>query len=212
MPFHAIRLRRAGPLITYATLNPSDKGDDTGIVLSGGNLIATVGLTPTAGRYYLARSTMGKSSGKWYWETFVERYGPGGNNYSYGSCVLCNSSYLMEQTSANYPGLTSDVAGGPYFLDGTYVGGVSVKAFPTGTNATIRHKLDMDAGTYEQAFDSGSFTTVMTGLSGSLFPASMAREGSEPPGAKGFSIHNFGQSSFAYSVPSGFNPGVFTTA
>lgn len=194
----------------YATLNPADKGDNAGIVLSNGNRTATVGATPTAGLYYLARSTIGKSSGKWYWETTINRTGSGVNEYSYGSCVLCDDAYAMEQSSANFPGLTADVAGGPYFSTGTYVNNANVKALATvvGT-VVVRHQLDMDSGTYQQAFGAGSLTTIMSGLTGAKYPAVVTREGSTPVGPKGFATQNFGQAAFAYSVPSGFNPGLF---
>ena len=50
---------------TYATWNPSDK--DANITLSWWNLVAT----STAWWWKSARATIGKSSGKWYWEVVV---------------------------------------------------------------------------------------------------------------------------------------------
>lgn len=199
--------------VTFATLNPSDKGGVAGIVLSGGDLTATVGASPAAGSYYLARSTIGKSTGKWYWETTIFRSGPLANNYSYGSCVLCDIAYAMEQTGVNFPGVTADVAGGPYFGDGTYVNNINVKSHSgvTGT-FVIRHVLDMDAGTYAQAFDAGAFTTVMSGLSESMYPAVMIRQAASPVGPPGFATQNFGRSPFVYAVPAGVNPGIFEYA
>lgn len=47
---------------TYATWNPADKSAD--ITLSLGNLKAT----QTTSSWDSVRSTIGKTSGKWYWE------------------------------------------------------------------------------------------------------------------------------------------------
>lgn len=54
------------PSVTYATWNPSDKSAN--VTLSNGNLTATI-TANTA--FYGARATIGKSSGKWYWEQTV---------------------------------------------------------------------------------------------------------------------------------------------
>src|SRR5690242_10283612 len=51
---------------TYATWNPADKG--TGVTLSNGNLT----IVGTGVSQNFARSTIGKSSGKWYWEVKAE--------------------------------------------------------------------------------------------------------------------------------------------
>lgn len=196
----------------FATLNPADKGSDAGIVLSAGNLRGTVGPSGIAARYYLARATQGKSSGKWYWETLIFRAGGYSHDYTYGSCVLCGPSYAMEQESANYPGLTADVVGGPYFGDGTYVGGTRVKTFATMTGSeVVRHMLDMDNGTYQQAFGSGEFTVAASGLTGPMFPAVMMRRGEYPETPAGYAQCNFGASAFTYSVPSGYASGLYQT-
>lgn len=47
---------------TYATLNPSDK--DAAITLSGGDLT----MSSATNAWRSVRATIGKSSGKWYWE------------------------------------------------------------------------------------------------------------------------------------------------
>lgn len=51
----------------YATWNPADKGG--GVILLNGNRSVSLSTTPTDGGS--VRSTIGKSSGKWYWEVTV---------------------------------------------------------------------------------------------------------------------------------------------
>ncbi len=50
--------------LSFATLNPSDKG--SAVTLSNSNLTATF-----SGGNGAVRATIGKSSGKWYWEIAV---------------------------------------------------------------------------------------------------------------------------------------------
>ena len=73
---------------TYATWNPSDK--DASVTLSGGNLVAS----STSASWAAVRSTISKSSGKWYWEYTVTAIG---NGHTQG---IGNSS----ATLANYVG------------------------------------------------------------------------------------------------------------
>jgi hypothetical protein len=201
---------------TYATLNPSDKAAIS--VLSNNNLTFTVSNNDaTAGIYYMVRGTQGVSSGKWYWETAIFGAGSGGNTY-YTSGALLRSDYaLVSPNTSTYPGSTAISVGGPFHMSDvkTYQNAVGSAALGSataaGTTRLLRHRLDMDAGTYEQALDGGSWVTVATGLTGTYFPSLMFREGTSggAAGQSAAATANFGASAFSYEVPSGFNAGVF---
>ncbi|MDC7806431.1 hypothetical protein PQS31_06280 [Luteimonas sp BLCC-B24] len=203
---HAALLASSGR--QYATLNPLDAGAPAGIALTEGNRRAAPGPNPVAGRYYLARSTVGVAgTARVYWEVQCNRAGPGSTNYSYGTAVLCPASYEMEQT-ASYPGASGQVVGGPYFGSGTFFQGVERKTLGTvvGT-VVVRNLLDMAAGTLSQAFDGGAFSVVAEGLTGTQYPAVMTRQGADAT-IRGFALVNFGSVPFLYAVPTGASPGI----
>lgn len=208
MPFQAMRMRGAGS-VTFATWSASDGATQLPLGVNN-RQVSAVYSALTAGFYYLRRATMGKSSGKWYWETTVVTH-TSGNTFYVTPALVLSSHFTTSPDTATYPGLASDSIGGPYIgSDGnTYKGGVGVSV-GTGS-ATIRHRLDMDAGTYSQAKDGGSFVTVATGLTGTYYPAIFARKAVGYTGTMTLTSNvNFGQNAFTYSVPSGYNPGVYT--
>jgi len=85
MTMHQVMLT-AEFVTNYATLDPSATG--TGYTLSGGNLTLT-GNSAAAGSQF-SRSTLSKSSGKWYWEVTV-------NNLSSSIKIgLCNGSAVYS--------------------------------------------------------------------------------------------------------------------
>jgi hypothetical protein len=195
----------------YAILNPSDKASV--LTLASNNQLTVNWAGTTGGIYYLVRATQGKSSGKWYWETSLNGQGTG-TDARYVTAALILAGYaLTSPNTSTYPGLSSDSVGGPFFRSDvrTYKNAVGSTALGSMfTSGIVRHALDMDAGTYQQALNAGSFVTVATGLSGTYFPALVARRGTSgsTSGDTGASA-NFGASAFSYSVPSGYNAGVF---
>ena len=173
---------------TYATFDPANTGNT--ITLSGGNLIAT----QTVGSQF-ARSTIGKSSGKWYWEINVTTAG------SSTVCGIVNSS-----ATQNYVG--GDVNGwgygnvGPYsYHSGSFVSYGSTYT----TGDVIGVALDMGAGTIIFYKNNVSQGTAFTGLSGTMYAAVTPNTG----GASGVATANFGATALTYSPPVGYNAGLY---
>ncbi len=179
---------------TYATWNPSDKS--AGVTLSGGNLTAAVSITPGA-----VRSTIGKSSGKWYWEMTVGSVDGAGNPLLSGiglSTADINSSNPYPGSDANGYGYYG--ANGQKYNNGS---GAAYGATYT-TNDVIGFALDMGAGTITFYKNGVSQGTAFTSLSGTFFALVGGTYGASVSGT-----YNFGATTFAQSVPSGFNPGLY---
>ena len=136
----------------YATWNPNDK--NAGIVLSNGNLTATC---PSGAN--TVRATMGKSSGKWYWE------------------------YLQNTTSVE-PGIANSAASLGNYLGGTANGWMYYNLGTKYTNyiATtygasyvsadvLGVALDMDNGTVSFLKNNIFQGVAYTGLTGAIYPA-----------------------------------------
>lgn len=171
---------------TYATWNPADKGTD--ITLSSGNLLAT----QSNAHWAFVRSTIGKSSGKWYWESTVQ-----------------SSTYFQVWVQDTNGDLNTGIAGvvpvgcsynstdwGKVinWVSGTY--GASYTTWDI-----IGTALDMDSWNitfYKNWVSQGA----ISGLSGTQYAANSIYQGS--------SIINFGATAFAYSVPSGYNAWLYS--
>ncbi|TSC88001.1 MAG: hypothetical protein G01um10145_950 [Microgenomates group bacterium Gr01-1014_5] len=180
---------------TFATWNPSDKS--ASITLSGSDLTAT---GPTSGStFFSVRATMGKSSGKWYWET------TGGSTAYAGNVAVGIGSSSQTLTPS---GTLSDLEGlrvyesstGNKFTPSTACGESYLKT------DIIGYKLDMDGGTLVMQENGVDKCTVVTGLSGTFYPY-ITLYGVNPAVAV---IANFGASTFNYPAPSGYNSGVYT--
>lgn len=199
-PQQMLLMSRLVPLVTtYATWNPSDKSAN--VTLSNGNLTAS-GSNGSGGA---VRANQGKSSGKWYWE-ITQNAAILGQVVGVGNATMD----LAQQV-----GITTD--GWSYYgQDGKKyngAGGVAYgNTFVAGT--IISYALDMDngklwfakAGTWQNSGDPAAGTNAaFTGLTGTLYPAWSQANGSSGDA-------NFGASAFTYTVPTGFNAGVFTLA
>lgn len=190
-------LRRTPPVaLTYATWNPSDK--NAGITLSNGNL--------TAAGAVGVRATISKSTGKWYWEVNCDTRGSAN---SMGIGVATGSVSLTSR-------LDTFTGAWIWRSDSTYVeqtNGTSGPTFTTGDRIMIA--IDLGAGkvwfgkngTWNGSGDPGAGTNpVFTTLSGTVFPAMSVQNNTGSPQATA----NFGATTLAYSVPSGFNSGVYS--
>lgn len=177
----------------YATWNPADKGG--GVTLSNGNRTVTLATTPTDGGS--VRSTIGKSSGKWYWEVTVD----GTTSWSLPGIALASATVASSNVYVSSPG-----GYGYYTSLGTKYNNNSSTSYASSSapGNVIGVALDMDAGTLTFYRNGVSLGVAFTGLSGTFYAA----EGNYTLNAQ-ISTTNFGQSAFAYSVPSGFNPGLY---
>ena len=173
---------------TYATWNPSDK--DAGITLSGGNLIAT----NNNNVYSAVRSTIGKSSGKWYWEVVF-------------TGINAALSGIANSTAALNTYIGADANGWSYFVSAQkYNNGTGTAYGATyATGDVIGVALDMDAGTLIFYKNNVSQGTAFTGLSGTMYAAtSMNVTGESVTG-------NFGATTLVYSPPAGYCAGLVDT-
>ena len=174
---------------TYATWNPSDK--DTNVTLSGWNLTAE---NIAYGDWTSTRATIGKSSGKWYWENTVVAL----NTMS----AVANSTAPL---TAQFWG--PDANGWSYFkiwikLNGS--GGIPYwVAYSDGD--VIWNALDMDTGEITMYVNGVSQGVMFTWLTGTIYA--------------GVSLYtwaslttNFWATEFAYSVPVWYNEGLYTVA
>lgn len=188
------------PARTYATWSPSDMGSSVGnssLALDDSALVSSV-----TGWHSMGRATMGKSAGKWYWEVTINSgmnwpgigvaYGSAG--YGYLGSDAGGWSYCGTQTQ-DYQTYLMHGGSNPFG-----------PAFGLRTGNTIGLALDMGAGTLTYFVNGANIGTPVAGLSGTVFPATSACDyGTVTMTA------NFGQKPFRFSVPSGFNPGVYST-
>ena len=192
---------------TYATwdINVSSSG----IILSNGYLTETLPASPaqTGG----TRSTIWKSSGKWYWELTINTFDNTSSELEIGIVPNTYNKNLAPGSSSNeYAYGTSaytDVPSHPSLNSYIYNGGNFTNA-PFGdtynSGDTIGVALDMDGGTVV-FYKNGILQGVgASGLTGAYF----ASVGSNINNHS--STANFGASPFAYPVPNGYNPGLYT--
>lgn len=174
---------------TYATWNPNDK--HANIVLSNGNLTAVNSVNN--GGDIMVRATIGKSSGKWYWEYSFSNYP---NPITAGIAKAA-------ATLSNYVG--SDASGYCYYYNGNKYNNNQAAAYggTYGPGDVIGVALDMDAGTLTFYKNGVSQGMAFSGLSGTFYPAVTDNS------AVNFVTANFGATSFKYPVPTGFNAGLY---
>jgi hypothetical protein len=177
-----------GPGKTYTTWNPADHSANTST--SGNNLTATA--TSSAG---MIRSTSGVSSGKWYWE-----FTTGMNGAYVGLTTLASSTTNAVGIDPNgYSYATS--------YGKVYHNNVNIATVPTiASGGIVGIALDMDAKTIN-FYKNGVLACTITGIpAGTYYPA--CSSGTGVGGTIGTA--NFGATAFSYSVPTGFNAGVYS--
>lgn len=175
---------------TYAIWNTADKS--TKITIDG--LKATKGTAPPD--YAGVRANIGKSSGKWYWEMTV----------TLGSTASDAQFIGVSNTSESVDTFTGATVNGWSYSPGyKRHNGATLFGATFTTGDVIGVALDLDAGTlefYKNGVSQG--VAFSSGVSGTLYPAVSM-------GYNTFAVTaNFGATAFAYSVPSGYNSGVYT--
>lgn len=178
----------------YATLNPSDKGAN--IALSGGNLIAT----KSAAGWNSVRATLGKTSGKWYFEITYTTVAASANAMAAVSDGASSTGSYFGGTALSY--------GYNAALGQKYNNGSSAAYGSTwGAGDVIGVALDMDNGkvffaknnVWQNSGDPVAGTNAAyTGLTGTVYP------GLSEIGAGDVLTVNFGASAFTYTPPTGF--------
>jgi hypothetical protein len=168
----------------YAVMNPNWKSSTA----STSNANLTVSQT---GALDVSQTTMGVSSGKWYWETTITSIG----STPAPMIGVVNGGGLDSYTSANGYYYWSN--NGQKFNNGT---AASYGAAYT-TNDVIGVALDMDAGTLTFYKNNTSQGTAYSGLSGTFSPTFTNGGG---PTISWSAAVNFGQRPFAYTPPTGF--------
>lgn len=177
---------------TYAKWNSIDK--DADIVLSGSDLVAS----NVNGNNGMVRSNIGKSSGKWYWEITITAI----DNSSWGIGIANSSATL-----AWYPG--QDTNGWAYWMgvnpDEKLTNDV-LSGYGSGNAATgniVSVLLNMDAGEVSFRLQNTDVGVAFTGLTGTIYAAVGNNN------ALFTATANFGASPFTYTVPAGYNSGLY---
>jgi hypothetical protein len=182
----------------YATWNPNDKAST--ITLSGGNLTATMPNNASTTRCTV-RSTIGKSSGKWFYEIKLVSYSSSPNPACFG---CSNATQDIGPSTGGYIGGSTNSVG--------HQGAGAIKyntstlytdaAMTTGT--VIGIALDFDNSTTKWYTNGTLVFTWTSVISGTLFGAA-----SNLSPYTHVVTANFGKTPFAYSVPAGYNAGLY---
>jgi hypothetical protein len=191
--------------ITYSAWNPSDKS--TGVTLSNSNKTATLN---TSG-WHGVRDSVGKASGKWYWEVAVNTVDANRDQFN----GIATSGETLDPSSGNFADVTTNTAYMYYGYDGNKTAGGSVTTSYGNTYTAgdvIQVALDMDNGkiwfgkngTWQNSGNPTAGTNAaFTGISGTFYPFFGANSGTQGVTA------NFGGSPFNYSAPDGFTAGLY---
>jgi len=168
----------------YATLNPLDKGSNLSTV--DGNLQVNT----TTGSWNTIRSTIGITSGKFYWEFYAT------NTANAMGGITTSAASISSYIGSDAYGWSYNEGDGNKYNNGI---GSAYGATYT-TNNIIGVAFDADNGTLTFYKDNSSQGTAFTGLtSGPYFPAFAVNN------SLGVNIVvNFGQRPFAHTAPSGF--------
>jgi hypothetical protein len=182
----------------YATWNPNHR--HSSVALSGGNLISQ-GVRFNEGG---VRATIGKNSGKWYWEIKLTTLGTGGI-LDLGLGSRLGIALIQEPVGVSLLG-SSSLSWGIGNYDGAVFNPFNISynnQNQIGLNVTIGFALDMDAGTLKYYIAGVDKGIAHTGITGVVFPVWAYSDCTSQFTA------NFGATAFDYPVPSGFNAGLY---
>lgn len=171
---------------TSATWDPANF--DSSFTLSNGNLTATKNTQNWAN----GRATIGKSSGKWYWEYHINQNVYHMVGIESGSCSTVD--WTCADTYMWYGEVGNKVRNGTQF---------AYAASGYTTNDIVGVAWDADGGTIEFFKNGVSQGVAFTGISGTYYPVETALFVGD-----GVTV-NFGATPFTYSVPAGFCAGVW---
>lgn len=173
---------------TYATWDSAKKG--SGVTLSGWNLVATVSVLA-----WWALSNIGKTTGKWYWEITVT------DNTNRSFVGIGDASANLEAALGN------DTHWRSYIDTGNTRYNNSDSAYGNTWAAPVNIGVAWDAGANTIAWyknwvlqSGGSIASSLTGTQYAGWSCNLI----------GSCTANFGATSFTYSVPSGYNSGLYT--
>ena len=181
----------------YATWNPLDKG--AGILLTNGNLTSANSVKGCV------RSTIGKSLGKWYWE--IERNSPTGI-----TAIGTIAANLNEYMGFDANGWEYDANGNLYTNSIASVYGNTYTE-----NDIISVALDMDNkkiffgknGVWQNGGDPVTgVNPAFSALPGTIYAGAGGGAGGVYPNNRKQTA-NFGEKSFSYTVPTGYNTGLY---
>lgn len=181
---------------TYATFNPADC--DAAFTLSNGNLTV---VHTAANAWKGCRATIGKSSGKWYWEYKRNSGGAGDNQIGMGQITASLTNYLgVDATAISWAYLS---------VDGSKTSSNSNLAYGTAqaVNDVIGVAMDMDLGSttiYKNCVGMGA--VMYSNLSGTVYPIVSEFELNNSYTA------NFGATALTCTPPTGFNSGMYTAS
>ena len=187
------------------TLNPNDKSDE--VVLSNGNLTAGRLVSPALKFYNMARATLGRSSGLWYFE-FKHTAGSNTTTGGFSSAGSSINDYVGLRTGAVGIGGSGNVAPGS---GGLYSG---VSSF--GLNGVGRCAINLDSGRAWFASNGNAWLNTLAGThnpdtltggvtwngwsaSDTYYPAVAPRRDS----SQEITVY-FGLADFTYAPPTGF--------
>jgi len=188
----------------YATWSPTDKHAD--IALSGGNLTASKS-TVHASNWACVLGTTPMRLGRWYWETQIQYTGSANVAIGIGRGAPFD----------NPPGFDTEV---PVISVGVLRdGNIRVRGYIQGvlgslaSNDVVRHLLDLDARTYSLSKNNGVWITVpIHNMDPITLPLDVSPKIGimRPSGTSMSVVANFGSSPFAYAVPDGATPGIYS--
>lgn len=177
---------------TFATWDPLQKGS---VVLSNDNLTQANG----GGGWSIARTTLGKSAGKWYWEIHVDSFG---NDTRISIGAALGTSNLNSTHSPGYwrkfwgesDSVFTGASVAPYGT--SYTAGDTIGVLLDATSHTLRfYKNCVDQGPTNYELPPGTYYPFVTSASSTANPT--------------ITTANFGATAFRCPVPSGYNAGMF---
>lgn len=190
---HTVSVPGATPAI-FATWDPGTK--NAAITLSGGNLVASAGASLVG-----ARSTVGRSSGKWYWEITITA-----DSLSSSIIGVTDSGFINTTYPGNYANSIALQFGGGRINTGWTVGASGIPSF--GVGSVVMFAIDATAGNLWWGVNGTWVNNSPSGAADyTITPGSTLYAATDP--YSGTHTANFGASAFSFSVPAGFNAGLF---
>ena len=189
--------------LVAATWSPTSKGG--AVTLSNVNLTAQLNAASAAGD--VVKCSVGKSSGKWYWEVHIDA-ASGNNSNNWVEIGIVASGFVIDTGSIGDTNLGYSLN----FNNNVRHGGVNYTAIPT-TYAqpgnTVGLALDLDAKTLT-FYVNGVVGHVFSGIAAGTWIPAVGTPYGGAGAAQATLTANFGATAFTYPVPSGFNPGLYS--